>query len=64
MPKQWKNEICNIAKAFCVSPFTCRAIIQAVEGISTDNMPAYYKGNKNAYLYDAAYRKLKKYLIQ
>lgn len=61
--RPWKAEIYNIAQAFHISSITYRTIIAAVDKLSTDNMPAYYNGDENAYLYDAAYRKIKKFIF-
>ena len=59
----WAKDIKEIAKSFKISRFIYKPIIEEVATLSTENMPLYYKGNKNDYLYDMAYRKLKKWIF-
>lgn len=61
--KPWADEIKIVAKAFHISAKIYNAIISATDTASTANMPRYYGGDKNAYLYDKAYKKLKPFIM-
>ena len=61
--KPWADEIKIIAKAFHVPERIYNSIIATTDIISTANMPRYYGGDENAYLYDKAYKKLKPFIM-
>lgn len=61
---EWKMEIINLAKDFCVPKAIYKGIINHVETHDKDTVPVSYHKNRDKYLYNMAQRELKKYLWQ
>lgn len=56
---EWKKEIRELAKGFCISKETIKLVIKSVERTCIKKrMPSYYKGNRNEFLYDNARREI------
>ena len=56
---EWKREIRELAKGFCISKETIRSLIKRVEREHLEReMPSFYKGNRNNFLYDNAQREI------
>ena len=52
---EWKKEARRLAKDFCLSKLEIKMIFARVERLyATKEMPSYYKGNRNEFLYDKA----------
>lgn len=52
---EWKKEIRRLAKDFCLSKYEIQRIFRRVEELYVQReMPLYYKGNRNEFLYDKA----------
>lgn len=57
---EWKREIRELAKGFCIPRDVVIGVIKRVEKVNSKRvMPDYYKGNRNEFLYDNAYREIK-----
>ena len=56
---EWKKEIRRLAKDLCFSKGEIQRIFRRVEYLySQREMPSYYKGNRNEFLYDKAQREI------
>ena len=56
---EWKIEIKSLAKDFCVPQVKVNQMLKAIENnYKQREMPSYYKGNRDEYLYDTAQREL------
>ena len=56
---EWKKEIRRLAKDFCLSKYEIQRIFWRVEELYAQReMPSWYKGNRNDYLYDKAQREI------
>lgn len=56
---EWKKEIRRLARDFCISRLEIQRIFYKVEEVySKREVPPYYKGNKNEFLYDKAQREI------
>ena len=56
---EWKREIRELAKGFCIPRETIKSVIKKVENKSSEReMPSFYKGNRNNFLYDNARREI------
>ena len=52
---EWKKEIRRVAKDFCLSKYQIQRIYARVENMySQREIPSWYKGNRNEFLYDKA----------
>ena len=52
---EWKKEARRLARDFYLSKYEIRMIFARVEELyATKEMPSYYKGNRNEFLYDKA----------
>ena len=52
---EWKKEIRRLAKGFLLSKYEIQRIFYRVEKLySQREMPSFYKGNRNEFLYDKA----------
>ncbi len=62
---QWKKKFSDLCMDFCISKEIYNSILAKVEDTyKNTKMPAFYKGNRNAYLYDKAQMDLKEVLLQ
>ena len=56
---EWKKEIRRLAKDFCLSKLEIKRVFWKVEELyATKEMPSYYKGDRNEFLYDKAQREI------
>ena len=56
---EWKKEIRRLAKDFYIPKYEIQRIFKKVEELYAQReMPAYYKGNRNEFLYDKAQREI------
>ena len=56
---EWKRDIRILAKDFYFSKYEIQRILKKVEKLySKEDMPLYYKGNRNEFLYDKAHREV------
>lgn len=56
---EWKKEARRLAKDFCLSKYEIQRIYKRVEELySQRDIPSYYKGNRNEFLYDKAQREI------
>lgn len=56
---EWKREIRELAKGFCVPKEIISQVIKRTEKEhSCREMPTFYKGNRNNFLYDNAQREI------
>ena len=56
---EWKKEIKQIANDFCISQIKVNRILKKVEKeCSQANMPKFYNGDKDEFLYDRAQREI------
>ena len=56
---EWKKEIRRIAKDFCLSKCEIKRILSRVEELyAQKEMPLWYKGNRDEFLYDKAQREM------
>ena len=56
---EWKKEIRELAKGFCISKETIKMVVKRVERENSEReMPNFYKGNRNNFLYDIARREI------
>ena len=56
---EWKKEARRLAKDFCISKYDIQRIFRRVEGLYLQReIPEYYKGNRNEFLYDKAQREI------
>ena len=56
---EWKKEVRKLAKDFYISKKEIQRIFRRVEVMySQREIPAFYKGNRNEYLYDKAQREI------
>ena len=61
---EWKKEIRRLAKDFNISTFDLQRIFRRVEGSCMQKeMPKYYKGDRNEFLYDNAQREIMKLIF-
>lgn len=61
---EWKREIRELAKGFCIPKETIKSVIKRVErGCIEREMPSFYKGNRNDFLYDNARREIMKEIL-
>ncbi len=52
---EWKKEARRLAKDFCLSKYEIQRIFRRVEELYVQReMPSFYKGNRNEFLYDKA----------
>ena len=52
---EWKSSIKKLAEDFCISQVKINRILKRIEIMyGTKEVPNYYKGNQNEYLYDKA----------
>ena len=60
---EWKLEIKKLAEDFYISQVVVNRILKRVESIYEQKkieMPSFYKGNQDEYLYDKAQREIMK----
>lgn len=60
---KWKIEIKTLAEDFCLSQVVVNRILKMIEttyGQREREIPKFYKGNLNDFLYDVAQREIKK----
>lgn len=58
---EWKIEIKKIANDFCISQVKLNRVLKQVEEeCAQKEMPNFYKGDRNEYLYDTAQREMMK----
>ena len=60
---EWKLEIKRLAEDFCISQVAVNRILKKIEGVYGQGkrereIPKYYKGNLNEFLYDKAQREI------
>lgn len=56
---EWKKEIRELAKGFCIPKETIKLVVKRVEREHSEReMPTFYKGNRNNFLYDIARREI------
>lgn len=56
---EWKKEIRRLAKDFYISKYEIQRIFRTVESLySNTELPAFYKGNRNEFLYDKAQKEI------
>lgn len=56
---EWKKEARRLAKDFCLSKLDIKRIFWKIEDLyTTTEMPSYYKGNRNEFLYDKAQKEI------
>lgn len=56
---EWKKDIRRIAKEFYLSKYEIRRIYQKVEELyGQREIPSFYKGNRNEFLYDKAHTEM------
>lgn len=56
---EWKKEIRRLAKDFYIPKYEIQRIFRRVEGLySNTELPAFYKGNRNEFLYDKAQKEI------
>ena len=56
---EWKKEARRLAKDFYISKYEIKRIFAKVEKLYVQReMPSYYKGNRNEFLYDKAQREI------
>lgn len=57
---EWKKDIRELAKGFCVPKEVISEIIKRTEREhSKRDMPSFYRGNRNNFLYDNAQRAIR-----
>ena len=58
---EWKKDIRRLAKEFCLSKYEIQRIYQKIEELyGQREIPLFYKGNRNEFLYDKAQREMMK----
>ena len=56
---EWKKEIKNLAKDFYISQVKVNRILKKIEQeCSRRQIPSFYKGNRDEFLYDNAQREI------
>lgn len=56
---EWKKEVRRLGKDFYLSKYEIQRIFRRVEELyGQREMPSYYKGNRNEFLYDKAQREM------
>lgn len=56
---EWKKEIRRVAKDFYLTKYEIQRIFKRVEELYAQReIPSYYKGNRNEFLYDKAQREM------
>lgn len=56
---EWKKEIRRLAKDFYISKYEIQRIFRTVESLYLNTeLPAFYKGNRNEFLYDKAQKEV------
>ena len=56
---EWKKDIRRIAKDFYLSKYEIQRIFRKVEELYAEReIPSFYKGNRNEFLYDKAQREV------
>ena len=61
---EWKRDIRELAKGFCIPKDVISQIIRKTEREhSRREMPAFYKGNRNNFLYDNAQREIRDLIL-
>lgn len=61
---EWKREIRELAKGFCIPKETIKQIVHNTEKNNKEReMPDFYKGNRNDFLYDCAQREIRKLIL-
>lgn len=61
---EWKREIRELAKGFCVPKEIISQVIKKTEKEhSKREMPSFYNGNRNDFLYDNARREIRSLII-
>ena len=61
---EWKKEIRELAKGFCVPKEIISQVIKRTEKEhSKREMPSFYKGNRNDFLYDNAKREIRSLIL-
>lgn len=66
---EWKKQIRTLSRDFCIADKTYKKIIGEAEFLANEikrgyvTIPAYYKGDRDKYLYDKAYQKLRPYIF-
>ena len=58
---EWKLEIKRLAEDFCVSQVVVNRVLKRVENMYKQRkkeIPSFYKGNQDEFLYDAARREI------
>ena len=58
---EWKENIKKLAEDFCLSQVKVNRLLKKVENeCSQREIPNFYKGNQDEYLYDNAHREMMK----
>ena len=61
---EWKRDIRILARDFYFSKCEIQRILKNVEKLySKEDMPLYYKGNRNEFLYDKAQKEIMKIVL-
>lgn len=66
---QWKKDIRNLSRDFCIKDAIYKRIMGETEILANEikrghaTVPSYYKGDGDKYLYDKAYQKLRPYIF-
>ena len=56
---EWKKDLRRVAKEFCLSKYEIQRIYRRVEELyGQKEMPSFYKGNRNEFLYDKAHMEM------
>lgn len=56
---EWKKDIRRIAKDFHLSKYEIQRVFRRVEELYAEReIPSFYKGNRNEFLYDKAQREI------
>lgn len=56
---EWKKEARRLARDFCISKYEIQRVFRRIEGLYLQReIPSYYKGNRDEFLYDKAQREI------
>lgn len=61
---EWKREVRELARGFCIPREIIANVIKRVEAECLKReVPSFYKGNRNSFLYDNAQRKIRDLIL-
>lgn len=61
---EWKRDIRELARGFCIPREVISSVIKRVERENSKReMPSFYKGNRNNFLYDNAQREIRDLIL-